>query len=277
LRSNVALPTWGYADGRAPQIQVNQEGDTVGTDRDWEKWGATDPYFGVYSRERFRTETMTREARDEFFESGDQHIENVLRALRRTFDATFNPKSALDFGSGVGRLVIPLAKRTERVTGVDVSASMIAEAKRNCSKAQVSNVTFVESDDVLSRVHDSYDLVHSYIVLQHIAWRRGRTILQALADRVAPGGCLAVQFLIGHESPAIIRGLVHLRYIFPPANWLRNVLRGRPIFEPAMQLHVYDLKVIKRDLEDRGFTLTHEKDPWEGTRSVMLYARRRPT
>ena len=252
-----------------------RRGATVGTDRDWEKWGATDPYFGVYSSERFRSETMTSEARDEFFQSGDQHIENVLRALRQAFDPGFKPKSALDFGSGVGRLVIPLAKRTERVTGVDISASMIAEAKRNCAKAQISNVTFVESDDHLSRVRDSYDLVHSYIVLQHIAWKRGRIILQALADRVAPGGCLAVQFLIGHEAPTIIRGLVRLRYAFPPANWLRNMLRGRPIFEPAMQLHIYDLDVIKRDLKDRGFTLVHEKDPWEGTRSVMLYAHRK--
>lgn len=255
----------------------SEKGIAMSTDQDWEKWGATDPYFGVYSRERFRSETMTAEARNEFFDSGSQHIENVLRDLRNAFGDDVNPAAALDFGSGVGRLVIPLAKRAERVTGVDISASMIAEAKRNCAAAQVSNATFIESDDTLSRVQGSYDLVHSYIVLQHIAWRRGRVLLQALADRVAPGGYLAVQFLIGHEAPAIVRGLVRLRYAFPPANWLRNLLRGRPVFEPAMQLHVYDLDVIKRDLEERGFTWTHQKDPWEGARSVMLYARRNRT
>lgn len=246
----------------------------MGTDRDWEKWGATDPYFGVYSRERFRTETMTTEARDEFFGSGNQHVENIMRDLRRAFGDDVAPTSALDFGSGVGRLVIPLARRTERVTGVDISESMIAEAERNCAEAQVSNATFVESDDTLSRVQGTYDLVHSYIVLQHISWKRGRIILQALADHVSPGGCLAVQFLTGHEAPAIIRGLVRLRYAFPPINWLRNVLRGRPVFEPAMQLHVYDLEVVKRDLEKRGFAWTHQKDPWDGARSIMLYARR---
>jgi len=246
----------------------------MGTDRDWEKWGATDPYFGVYSKERFRTETMTTEARDEFFDSGGEHIDAVLRDLRRAFGDDINPRSALDFGSGVGRLIIPLARRTERVVGVDISASMIAEAKRNCAAAQVSNASFVESDDKLSRVHDSYDLVHSFIVLQHITWRRGRVILQALADRVSPGGCLAVQILVGHEGAPIVRGLVRLRYVFPPANWLRNVLRRRPVFEPAMQLHVYDLETITHDLEERGFSWIQQKDPWEGARSIMLYARR---
>lgn len=246
----------------------------MGTDRDWENWGAVDPYFGVYSRERFRSGSMTSEARNEFFVSGEEHIAKTLRDLRDAFGDEPIVRSALDFGSGVGRLVIPLARRADRVTGVDISPSMIAEAKRNCAAAGIANATFVESDDRVSRVTDTFDLVHSYIVLQHIAWRRGRVILQSLADRVAPGGYLAVQILIGHSASPIVRGLVRLRYAFPPANWLRNILRRRPIREPAMQLHIYDLDAIKRDLEVRGFACTHRDEPWDGFHSIMLYARR---
>jgi cyclopropane fatty-acyl-phospholipid synthase-like methyltransferase len=246
----------------------------MGTDRDWQNWGATDPYFGVYSRERFRTGSMTGEARSEFFSSGEEHIERTLRDLRQHFGSDVQPKTALDFGCGVGRLVIPLAKRTEQVTGVDVSSAMIAEARRNCDAERVSNASFVESDDQLSRVQGQFDLVHSYIVLQHIAWRRGRRILQALADHVSPGGYLAVQILTGHDAPAAVRGLVRLRYAFPPANWLRNLMRSRPILEPAMQLHIYDLDAVCSDLDRRGFVYALAHEAWPGFRSTLLYARR---
>lgn len=247
----------------------------MGTDRDWENWGAVDPYFGVYSRERFRSGSMTSEARNEFFVSGEEHIARTLRDLRDAFGDEPSVRSALDFGSGVGRLVIPLARRAERVTGVDISPSMIAEAERNCAAAGVANTTFVESDDRISRVSGTFDLVHSYIVLQHVAWSRGRGILQALADRVAPGGHLAVQILTGHDASPLVRGLVRLRYAFPPANWLRNVMRGRPVFEPAMQLHMYDRDVVRQDLEHRGFAVRFVDEQWPGFTSTLVYAKRR--
>ncbi|RDS84523.1 class I SAM-dependent methyltransferase [Dyella monticola] len=246
----------------------------MGTDRDWEQWGATDPYFGVYSSEQFRTGTMTSEAKKEFFSSGEAHVARIFQNIEDVTKAAFVPRAALDFGCGVGRLVIPLARRIGRVTGVDISPSMIVEAKRNCAAAYVTDVTFVESDDSLSRVQGTFDLVHSYIVLQHIPWRRGRLILQALADRVAPGGHLVVQILSGHDASPIIRGLVRIRYNFPPVNWLRNLFRGRPVFEPAMQLHMYDLDVVRKDLEQRGFACHHENEAWPGFTSTFLYAHR---
>jgi 2-polyprenyl-3-methyl-5-hydroxy-6-metoxy-1,4-benzoquinol methylase len=249
----------------------------MGTDKDWEKWGATDPYFGVFSAERFRTKGMSVANRTEFFRSGESHVDMVIETIRSTFDRSFAPSSALDFGSGVGRLVMPMARRMTEVWGVDVSPSMISEATDNCRGAGICNVRFEYSDDTLSAVDRTFDLVHSYIVLQHIPWRRGRKILQALAERVRPGGYLAVQILTGCTDRAWIRGLVRLRYALPPINWLRNLVRARPIFEPAMQLHVYQLGDIVDDLLERRFgqplcvdeNLTELKFD-----SKILYARR---
>lgn len=246
----------------------------MGTDRDWKRWGATDPYFGVCSQGRFHTNAMTAESRAEFFASGEAHIARIWRDIGNVAGVEFSPGSALDFGCGVGRLVIPLARRTRRVTGVDISPSMLAEAEHNCSVAGISNTEFLESDDDMTRIHGSFDLVHSYLVLQHIPWGRGRKILQALADRVAPNGFLAVQILTGDTSKPVIRSMVKLRYVFPPANWARNLLRGRSMLEPAMQLHTYDLDLVRDDLERRGFVCAQVDEHWQGFRNTFLYARR---
>jgi SAM-dependent methyltransferase len=249
----------------------------MGTDKDWEKWGATDPYFGVISSEKFRKDSLDAGAKAEFFASGSEHVERVLRLIREHFDPAFQPRTALDFGCGVGRLVLPLAARTERTLGVDVSPSMLAEAAANASAAGVTNVAFALSDDALSNVADRYSLIHSYIVFQHIPWARGRTLIQQLADRVEAGGVLAIHLFTATSAPKLVRAVVRLRYALPPLNWMRNALKGRPLFEPPMQLNVYDLPTVLADLKARGFDtpVCIDEPAFEGFTGVFLLARRR--
>lgn len=225
----------------------------MGTDRDWETWGRDDPYFGVLSLESYRSESMSENDRAEFFRSGEEHIENLFGIIGARFQANFKPRQSLDFGCGVGRLLIPLARRSHRALGVDVSSSMLAEARLNCDRLQLGNVSLIESDDQLTGAHDTYDLVHSHIVFAHIDPRRGHAIFEALAKRVAPGGFMAAQVLYACNAPRWTRILVKLRYRFPPLNGIRNLLRGRPWREPAMQLHIYDLARLSRSLNQLGF------------------------
>lgn len=250
----------------------------MGTDKDWETWGSTDPYFGVLSSEEYHRSALDDDAKDRFFRSGEEHVERILGRLQTEFDPQFTPASVLDFGSGVGRLVIPFCKHAQRVVGVDISPSMIAEAQENCRGCGVSNAEFALSDDGLSNVTGQFDLVHSYIVLQHIAWPRGRRLIQSLADRVSPGGFLALQVLVACKAPGISRALTRLRYAFPPANWARNLLRHRPIFEAAMQLHVYPTKALKDDLQALGFhdlvAFADSADLQRDFEGTFLFARR---
>lgn len=225
----------------------------MGTDRDWENWGRNDPYFGVLSDESFRAENLSNQNQQAFFQTGEKHIESVLTTIRRHFSPKFAPQSALDFGCGVGRLLIPLARRCGHAAGVDISTSMLAEAKRNCDAQDLHNVEFLQSDDGLSKVHKLYDLIHSHIVFAHINPRRGHSIIEALADKVSPQGFIAIQVLYACDAPRWVRSLVRLRYRLPPLNALRNLMRGRPLREPAMQLHVYDLPLIVKTLNRLGF------------------------
>ncbi|HEX9443994.1 MAG TPA: methyltransferase domain-containing protein, partial [Candidatus Binatia bacterium] len=99
------------------------------TDRDWERWGATDPYYGVLSEEKYRTAALTAERREEFFQSGRAYVARLFDIVRLRLDPDFVPRIALEFGCGVGRLAIPLAAAVEKVVAADAAPSMLDEAR----------------------------------------------------------------------------------------------------------------------------------------------------
>lgn len=216
----------------------------MSTDADWDKWGETDPYFGVLSSDEYHAENLNEESRAKFFQSGDEYIGRTLADVRRHLDVDYQPQRCVDFGCGVGRLVIPLAGLSETVVGIDVSEHMLAEAASNCRKKNIENVSFVNSDDDLTKLTGSYNLIHSCIVLQHIPTERGMRLFNALLQHLEPGGVVAIQFYYRCDAPRIIRALVKLRYKLPIANAARNLIHGRPLNEPAMQLHIYDLEAM---------------------------------
>jgi SAM-dependent methyltransferase len=167
------------------------------TDAAWETWGQKDPYFGVITDPRFRMENLTPEAKQEFFESGRIHVEAVLAATRASVVPGFDPKRVLDFGCGVGRLVIPFAKIADEVIGIDVSETMLTEAIQNCAQEGITNARFVISNDELAGLEGSFDLIHSVLVFQHIPVPRGRVLLRGLLSRLRPGGVGVLDFTYG--------------------------------------------------------------------------------
>lgn len=247
----------------------------MSTDTDWDKWGKNDPYFGVLSAEEYRADKLSDKARAEFFQSGSDYIDEVLATIRTRFDAAYRPSSSLDFGCGVGRLVVPLAGQSKSVVGVDVSDNMLAEAKSNCEQRGLQNVSFAKSDDDLSQVDGPFDLIHSCLVLQHIPTRRGMRIIDNLLEHLAPGGVIAIQFYYRCDAPKLLRALVKLRYRLPIANNFRNLLRGRPWDEPAMQLHTYPLDEVIDMLKAAGAHQVYMHPFTYGEfQSVALYAQK---
>jgi len=216
----------------------------LGTDTDWDKWGEIDPYFGVLSSDEYRAANFNGESREKFFRSGEEYISRTLENIRSHLDRDYQPERCLDFGCGVGRLVIPLGGLSKKVVGADVSEHMLAEAASNCQKRNIENVSFVKSDDNLTRLTGTFNLIHSCLVLQHIPTQRGMRLIEALMKHLEPGGVVAIQFYYRCDAPRAIRALVKLRYKLPIANYARNLIRGRPLREPAMQLHTYDLEAV---------------------------------
>jgi SAM-dependent methyltransferase len=248
------------------------------TDRAWEEYGRRDPYFGVLSHSQFLREALTPESREEFFRTGRHHVEGLLADIRSHLDPDFVPRDALDFGCGVGRLLIPLATLCHRVMGIDISPSMLEEARRNCEQRGLTNVRLALSDDALTRVTEDFDLVHSFIVLQHIPPSRGEVILEALLRRVRPGGVAALHFTYGRDSSWPRAAVTWMRRTLPLVNGFVNIARGRAFSYPMMQMNSYRLPAIFSLLRAEGVDGCHMRFTDHGGHlGVMLYAKREAT
>ena len=164
---------------------------------EWEKWGRQDPYFAVITDPRYRSANLTPESRKVFFDSGRVQAQSVLAACRQLIDPAFQPRRVLDFGCGVGRMLPAFAAGADAVVGVDVSQSMLDEARRNCIERGVANVELALADETLSALEGRFDLVHSCIVFQHIDIPAGRRLFARLVELLAPGGVAALHVTYG--------------------------------------------------------------------------------
>ena len=111
----------------------------IDSDRNWTQFGQTDPYCAVVTDEKYRRGQLSADHLAEFFETGRRHVEWTFGMIHRHFQPDLRPRRALDFGCGVGRLVIPLAARCEQVVGADIAPGMLEEAKKNCAQRNITN------------------------------------------------------------------------------------------------------------------------------------------
>lgn len=227
------------------------------SDQNWEAFGKTDPYFGVISEDRFQNDRLDQNAREEFFASGDDHVASVIDTIRRTLAPDFAPARCLDFGCGVGRLVIPLARRFPEVTGLDISASMLAEAKKNAEQSGVSNIKLLTSDDQLSQLEGRFDLIHSFIVLQHIPKARGEQLLRQLIGKLNSGGVAALHFTYYNNLPKYMKLHRWLRETVPFMHYIFNLTKGRRFNTPYMMMENYDVNRLLRIIKEEGITDLH--------------------
>jgi 2-polyprenyl-3-methyl-5-hydroxy-6-metoxy-1,4-benzoquinol methylase len=222
------------------------------SDASWRHYGKNDPYYGVFSTDEFRGQNLNEAILKEFFDSGETQIDEVLQTARRHVNGGMATDAALDFGCGVGRLVLPLAKRFVKATGVDISNDYCDEAKRNCDRRGVSNVSFAENLPALLVTGQRFDFIHSSLVFNHIPWVRGQKIITEMFQLLQPGGVIAIQVLHHQEIARAHRWARKARKLFLPLHWLINLYRGHHVFEPLMQANEYSLDELAPFLHRLG-------------------------
>lgn len=221
----------------------------IDTDKDWEQFAQQDAYYSVLTGSRFAGIKNDLAARGQFFKTGEQHVELVLDRLAHITSADASGWDVLDFGCGVGRLLIPFAARCHQVFGVDVSPTMLNEARHNISEFACDNAAVGYMQDI---VHDRrFDLLHSFIVFQHIPVKKGMTLLHQLLSFLKPGGLLALHFTFSRTYEHSQFGW-RLAGQFPSMIPFFRLMQGRNPLKPHMLMGRYDLNHVLHVLHVAG-------------------------
>jgi len=249
---------------------------TKRTERDWREWGGKNPFYGVLTDPMYLDINLNDEARKEFFLTGERHVEEVYSIIQSKVRPGFRAERVLDFGCGVGRVLIPLAKRAQIAVGVDISPGMLAEAKRKCSECGVTNARLIEAREMDCLDPHSFDLVHSFIVFQHIPTAEGEQLLQNLIKLMAQGGIGVIHLTFADTRSALRRAALALRVRSRLVHGVFNKIQGRSFTWPLMQMNNYSMNRIFNMLIDLHCSNVHmEFTDHGGFRVAMLYFERK--
>jgi ubiquinone/menaquinone biosynthesis C-methylase UbiE len=161
----------------------------------WERRGASNPFFYV--------ETQHWDGNlDAFFALGEERSRLFLDPMLRESFGETSTLAAVEIGCGTGRFSRALGQRFARVEAVDISESMVEEARR---VSTLPNVTFRASDGVSLPVEDqSVDFAFSYEVFQHMPTHAVMALNLAETRRVLkPGGRALIHFRTGQPEPRL--------------------------------------------------------------------------
>ena len=179
---------------------------------DWEDLAELDPLWSILTCPEARFNQWDK---DEFFRTGEEEIQSLIKNVDR-LGLPLSRSQALDFGCGVGRLTRALSKHFQRCCGVDISEKMISMARE--LNASFPNCEFLLNDrpDLSALPSDSYDLVYTARVLQHLP--RPSLVehfIRELYRLVRPDGLLVFQ----------LPSYIDLRHRLQPRRRLYQILK----------------------------------------------------
>lgn len=216
----------------------------------WEDAAKADPLWAISTE---NDKDNGRWDAEEFFEQGRREVEPLLDLL-----PTCGGR-ALDFGCGVGRTSRVLADRYEEVTGLDISAEMVQQAK-NLNP----DLTFLVlgADTKIPFPSDHFDLVFSYLVLQHNPPTAALAFIREFV-RISKGYVLIQaprRWRAGDEPPL-------------PHDETGRVTSGYP---PAVVMHPLNETTVRGALRRAGAVVERELHTSEpgGWTSVVYLARK---
>lgn len=155
----------------------------------------------------------------------------------------------LDFACGTGRISETVAPLCAETVGVDISPSMLAEARSKCP-----TVNFIEADLTTSEIDlGTFDLATSFRFFGNAQQELRVAVLQALHRVLRPKAYLIIN---SHRNPQAISSLL-------------NAATGGD--NKGMDLHYFKLRKLLRDC---GFQIIHSRPVgvWMYRHKLMQFA-----
>ena len=154
----------------------------------WDALGRRDALGSILTRPAGETDWSV----EEFFETGRADVARLMRDIERLAPSA-KKGLALDFGCGVGRLAQALTPHFQRVIGIDIAESMISRARAYNREPGRCHFEVNRRPHLQRFARDTFDLVWSHLVLQHIPPKLMQRYLQELLRVLAPAGLLVFQ------------------------------------------------------------------------------------
>jgi len=173
-------------------------------------------------------------SRGRILETKRAHLEHVEPGARVLYP-----------GIGRGEEALEAVRAGARVTGLDVSSSMLRRIQAQLDH-EGRTATLVEIDAADYQPEGAFDLVVANYFLNLFDASRARTMLARLAGWVAPGGLLVVSDFARPAGNAFERGLGELYY--RPVNWIAWLLglcALHPILDYEPMLDAAGFRIVR--------------------------------
>ncbi|MFN9621928.1 MAG: methyltransferase domain-containing protein [Cyanobacteriota bacterium] len=159
-------------------------------------------YWSVLSHDAFRGH-LSHETIQNFLASGKYDVDKMIKIfdfLGLRFD---DCREYLEFGCGVGRLVVNLPSSIQTINCVDFSSAHLREAEHNIKRQGLrGNYLFHGIDSFLDlhKLPKNQDIIHSFIVLQHNTPPIIEKTIQILLGLLSVGGLAILHVPIAKAS-----------------------------------------------------------------------------
>ena len=224
----------------------------IASNREWKKWGETDPLFSAASWQGKNKEGANPWTDENFYKLG----ESDWKDFRRHWEMYgVNNESCLEIGCGAGRITMQLATYFNEVHALDVSEKMIEYAKKHIKSP---SVVFHVSNGINIPLGDqSVSSVFSTHVFQHFdSLSVANGYFAEIARVLKHDGSLMIHLPI-YKWPAMPRAFSQLYTIRKRAGdmkaYVKRLLMHYGMGKPIMRGLSYPVEFFYEVLPKFGF------------------------
>lgn len=167
----------------------------------WQHLGGEKAHFSVLTDDSFLPQNLHGSI-DAFWASGESETAQAILALSQFGAAPLEQKVCVEYGCGVGRVTVNLAKSFEFVHAYDISRNHLDYARARARELGAGNIAFHECAHDFRVALEPCDFFYSIIVLQHNPPPVILELIRIALNALKPGGIAIFQvptYIVGYR------------------------------------------------------------------------------